>query len=677
MALTPWSWELPDPIIEDVTIIRASHMNDVRDAVNDTRNNTFTASDFVLHATSHGASGSDPLIESIKLSDYKYLSTGYSYLSSAPSNNTGYISNNLWCSGLSTFTAYNSLIKSSIISISPDYIKFGYSPIGSTSITYNLDINNDGDINTNGNIICNDITAADCSFTNVTVSGTLTTTTPISVPDPLTITTLNATNINNTTFSGGSLSTTGSITAGTLFNGKGLKLVSSQLQSFDNKTLQIQCLNSSTYKLMFMPQVMLDTLRNFEIRLGTTGYTLGNNLDILAGTVRIQTQNYGTSITSLNGGPPIGGLKTIIGNGQNGYSIPLATFNRNEQLFINGGQIVLSSTELLSGTSYKLGNYVQFGTADAAWQNSIGIVESAIDALCICGYYDYSTQFANRPTYTYNTRKIVLRDQVIIDNAESYMRDTHDFDYPAINKFWITDGPIAALSTDGYITLGSKWNSFNMAIDRNSIQVRHSINGKIELTSPSTLRLNPYGGTIELGINTALRLSLNGFQTFTNYSTAPNVSSYTPSSNVMYATSSGMVFSNRLCSLTTYTAPSTIHGGTKDVVIDESGYLITLPSSMRYKENIKSIKNDSEYLQQLDALLCLDVKEFNYKGNVGSKDLGLIAEEAAELGLDSLVVYDSYGSPETIRYSKLSLLNLELIKSLYERIEELERRFDE
>lgn len=97
-----------------------------------------------------------------------------------------------------------------------------------------------------------------------------------------------------------------------------------------------------------------------------------------------------------------------------------------------------------------------------------------------------------------------------------------------------------------------------------------------------------------------------------------------------------------------------------DLQIDEKGNVVRgTSSSLRYKYNFKEIEKD-RYLPLLD----LKQYFFNYKEN-GTPSFGLVAEEMDQLGLNELVVYDSKGRPDNIRYKLLSVSLLHLIRDLY------------
>ena len=101
------------------------------------------------------------------------------------------------------------------------------------------------------------------------------------------------------------------------------------------------------------------------------------------------------------------------------------------------------------------------------------------------------------------------------------------------------------------------------------------------------------------------------------------------------------------------------------LVIDSSGNIFRNSSSRQYKDDIKPLNTN--------ALVLLNAApvSFRYK-DTGSYDIGYIAEDFDALGLKDLVVYDKSGKPDAIRYDKLSIYILEIIKGQQSTIRSLE-----
>lgn len=100
------------------------------------------------------------------------------------------------------------------------------------------------------------------------------------------------------------------------------------------------------------------------------------------------------------------------------------------------------------------------------------------------------------------------------------------------------------------------------------------------------------------------------------------------------------------------------------VLIDSAGQLGTVSSSKRYKKNIKDMGIMSENIMGLRPVI------FNYKHS-DQLSWGLIAEEVEEV-FPNLVIYNSEGLPETVKYHDLVPMLLNELQKLAERVEELE-----
>jgi len=107
-------------------------------------------------------------------------------------------------------------------------------------------------------------------------------------------------------------------------------------------------------------------------------------------------------------------------------------------------------------------------------------------------------------------------------------------------------------------------------------------------------------------------------------------------------------------------------GSATAVSIDSSGNLYKASSSRRYKSNIQDLRVDTK------AVLALRPVSFEYKQS-GQKDIGLIAEEV-EQQLNDLVIYDNEGRPEAVKYDRVSLYLLAVVKDLKAENESLKQR---
>ena len=93
---------------------------------------------------------------------------------------------------------------------------------------------------------------------------------------------------------------------------------------------------------------------------------------------------------------------------------------------------------------------------------------------------------------------------------------------------------------------------------------------------------------------------------------------------------------------------------------------LTEQSSIRYKENIVDLEPVT------DKVYALRPVRYNKIGTE-TQEIGLIAEEVAEL-FPEVVHYNDEGQPESLNYTRLSVLLLQTVKELSERIQKLENK---
>ncbi len=104
------------------------------------------------------------------------------------------------------------------------------------------------------------------------------------------------------------------------------------------------------------------------------------------------------------------------------------------------------------------------------------------------------------------------------------------------------------------------------------------------------------------------------------------------------------------------------------VIVDASGHLGTVPSSQRFKDQIKPMNNASE------AILSLKPVTFRYKHDIDPKDIpqfGLVAEDVEKVNPD-LVVRDANGKVYTVRYEAVNAMLLNEFLKEHKKVEELE-----
>lgn len=92
-------------------------------------------------------------------------------------------------------------------------------------------------------------------------------------------------------------------------------------------------------------------------------------------------------------------------------------------------------------------------------------------------------------------------------------------------------------------------------------------------------------------------------------------------------------------------------------------------SSRKYKENIRNYKQDYSAIYQASPKVYIDKAS-------GREEIGYIAEEFDNLGLTDLVIYDDEGNPNGLKYEKISIYLLELMKDREVQMAEIREKID-
>ena len=102
------------------------------------------------------------------------------------------------------------------------------------------------------------------------------------------------------------------------------------------------------------------------------------------------------------------------------------------------------------------------------------------------------------------------------------------------------------------------------------------------------------------------------------------------------------------------------------MAIDVNGKVGTLPSSRRFKNDIKPMDKTSE------TILALKPVTFHYKSDKKcSPRFGLIAEEVADVD-PNLVARDKDGKPYSVRYDQVNAMLLNEFLKEHRKVQELE-----
>jgi len=103
------------------------------------------------------------------------------------------------------------------------------------------------------------------------------------------------------------------------------------------------------------------------------------------------------------------------------------------------------------------------------------------------------------------------------------------------------------------------------------------------------------------------------------------------------------------------------------VYVDETGALAAVPSSQRFKDNIRPMNQSSE------VLFALKPVTFHYKKELdpaGMQQFGLVAEQVEKVNPD-LVVRESDGKPYTVRYDQVNAMLLNEFLKEHQTVQEL------
>src|SRR6266481_1040815 len=111
---------------------------------------------------------------------------------------------------------------------------------------------------------------------------------------------------------------------------------------------------------------------------------------------------------------------------------------------------------------------------------------------------------------------------------------------------------------------------------------------------------------------------------------------------------------------------ATASGGAAVFVLGGAGKLGTMPSSARFKDEIKPMDKASE------AILALKPVSFRYKKEVDPHrvaQFGLVAEDVEKINPD-LVIRDAQGRPQTVRYEQVNAMLLNEFLKEHQHVQE-------
>ena len=118
---------------------------------------------------------------------------------------------------------------------------------------------------------------------------------------------------------------------------------------------------------------------------------------------------------------------------------------------------------------------------------------------------------------------------------------------------------------------------------------------------------------------------------------------------------------------------ATASGGAAVFVVGEAGKLGTMPSSARFKDEIKPMDKASE------VILALRPVSFRYKKEVDPQrvaQFGLVAEDVEKINPD-LVIRDAQGRPQTVRYEQVNAMLLNEFLKEHRKNEQQESKIEQ
>lgn len=177
---------------------------------------------------------------------------------------------------------------------------------------------------------------------------------------------------------------------------------------------------------------------------------------------------------------------------------------------------------------------------------------------------------------------------------------------------------------------------YNVAIGTNA--------GYTNSTGSNNVFIGPYAGAYETGSNAFYLDNQNRTNTAGDKAKA-----------LMYGTFDATAANQTLTvngSLTLSQLGST--SGTA-VVADANGKLYKSSSSLRYKDHVAPL------VDTFSKILQTQPKSFVYK-DTNTYDIGYLAEDFNTMGLTNLVIYDNYGRPDAIKYDRITLYLVEIMK---------------
>lgn len=164
--------------------------------------------------------------------------------------------------------------------------------------------------------------------------------------------------------------------------------------------------------------------------------------------------------------------------------------------------------------------------------------------------------------------------------------------------------------------------------------------------------LEALDGSQIFGSIAVLKELVNGLVTATDISVSGSVTAGTS------VTGDTGTFASGINSLDVYSRDLTGSGGYHSTWASVGGQLGWVPSSLRFKQDIETAALDWEAIEKLRVVTYRYIAAVAAQGDAAPVEVGLIAEEVADLGLRWLVTYDADGQVDGINERALPVLAL-------------------
>jgi hypothetical protein len=210
----------------------------------------------------------------------------------------------------------------------------------------------------------------------------------------------------------------------------------------------------------------------------------------------------------------------------------------------------------------------------------------------------------------------------------------------------------------------------NVAIGNNTLTALTNINSSDNVAIGNQALQHVGGGASEVFGNTVI-----GLQAGVNYTTTESGNIIIGADNgagsennairIGNTTSGGIGVASATCFIQGI-AGVTVASSAAVLINTSTGQMGTIPSSIRFKENIN---------YKFDSSLVLKLKPatFNFKSDATKEThFGLIAEEVHEV-MPELVLYDNENKPSGIQYHELPVILLNELKKVVKRLDVLEK----